>query len=43
VALLARDPAAADELAAALAGYDVCRAVRRADGPASRRADRRGA
>jgi hypothetical protein len=34
VALLARDPAAADELAAALAGYDVCRAVRRADGPA---------
>jgi len=34
VALLARDPAAADALAAALAGYDVCRAVCRADGPA---------
>jgi 4-diphosphocytidyl-2-C-methyl-D-erythritol kinase len=34
VALLARDPSAADDLAAALAGYDVCRGVRRADGPA---------
>lgn len=34
VALLARDDDAADELAASLAGYGVCRAVRRADGPA---------
>lgn len=34
VALLARDPAAADVLAAELAAEGVCRAVRRADGPA---------
>lgn len=34
VAMLARDADAADSLAAALAGYGVCRAVRRADGPA---------
>jgi 4-diphosphocytidyl-2-C-methyl-D-erythritol kinase len=33
VALLARDPDAADELAASLAAEGVCRAVRRADGP----------
>lgn len=34
VALLAADPSAADDLAAALASEDVCRTVRRADGPA---------
>ena len=34
VALLAVDPATADRLAAALADAGVCRAVRRADGPA---------
>ncbi len=33
VAFLARDPEHADELAAELAASDVCRAVRRADGP----------
>jgi len=33
VAFLARDPDHADELAVQLAGSDVCRAVRRADGP----------
>ena len=33
VAFLGRDAAHADALAAALAGHDVCRAVRRADGP----------
>ncbi len=33
VAFLARDPDHADELAAQLAASDVCRAVRRADGP----------
>lgn len=35
VALLAKDPDAADGLAAQLAGEGVCRAVRRADGPAA--------
>jgi len=34
VALLAADPDAADDLAATLAGEGVCRAVRRAEGPA---------
>ena len=33
VALLARDEGHAVDLAAALAGHGVCRAVRRADGP----------
>ncbi len=35
VALLAADPAAADELAAALTARGLCRTVRRADGPAA--------
>jgi 4-diphosphocytidyl-2-C-methyl-D-erythritol kinase len=35
VALLAGDPAEADDLAASLAGEGVCRAVRRAEGPAA--------
>jgi 4-diphosphocytidyl-2-C-methyl-D-erythritol kinase len=34
VAMLARDRGGADDLAAKLSGYGVCRAVRRADGPA---------
>lgn len=33
VALLSRDAGAADDLAASLAGYGVCRAARRAEGP----------
>jgi 4-diphosphocytidyl-2-C-methyl-D-erythritol kinase len=35
VAMLARDRADADDLAAKLSGHGVCRAVRRADGPAA--------
>jgi 4-diphosphocytidyl-2-C-methyl-D-erythritol kinase len=35
VALLAADPTAGDDLAATLAGEGVCRAVRRAEGPAA--------
>ncbi|MGN6473964.1 MAG: 4-(cytidine 5'-diphospho)-2-C-methyl-D-erythritol kinase, partial [Mycobacteriales bacterium] len=34
VALLARTPGDAVRIASALAGYDVCRTVRRATGPA---------